>query len=86
MRNCGQLFAFLLFIRYAEEPGDATEGKSLLAKHKCDTCHSIELNVRTNIPEWANQEITVALEQDAVFTARGIYFLDGRQTKLHVIR
>jgi Xaa-Pro aminopeptidase len=51
-----------------------------------DTCHSIELNVRVNVPEWENQEITIALEQDAAFTKKGAYFLDGRQTRLHIIK
>ena len=28
-----------------------------------DTVHSIELNVRANVPEWGNQEVRIALEQ-----------------------
>jgi len=51
-----------------------------------DTCHSIELNNKTNLPEWGGQEIRIALEQDAVFTESEIYFLDGRQIKFHLIR
>jgi hypothetical protein len=51
-----------------------------------DTCHSIELNIRANVPEWANQEVTIALEQDAAFTRAGTYFLNGRQTKFHLIK
>ncbi|MBI4516950.1 MAG: c-type cytochrome [Deltaproteobacteria bacterium] len=47
------LFAFLLFIRYADEPGDPVEGKSLLAKHKCDTCHSIDAQGGTVGPDLA---------------------------------
>ena len=32
------------------------------------------------------QEITIALEQDAAFTKGKTYFLDERQTRLHLIR
>lgn len=51
-----------------------------------DTCHSIELNIKTSLPGWEGQEVRIALEQDAAFTKRGIYFLDGRQTKFHLIK
>ena len=51
-----------------------------------DTVYAIELNVRVTIPEWGNQEVTIALEEDAVFTSQGIYYLDGRQTKFHLIK
>ena len=51
-----------------------------------DTCWSIELNVQASVPEWGNQEISIALEQDAVFTKAKSYFLDKRQTRFHVIR
>jgi Xaa-Pro aminopeptidase len=51
-----------------------------------DTCHSIELNIKTEIPEWNNQEIRIALEQDAVFTRDGVCFLDGRQTRFHLVK
>ncbi len=51
-----------------------------------DTCHSIELNIKTKIPEWGGQEVRIALEQDAAFTKRGIHFLDSRQTKFHLIK
>jgi len=51
-----------------------------------DTCWAIELSVSAAIPEWNNQEIQMALEQDAAFTVRGTTFLDGRQTTFHLIR
>ena len=51
-----------------------------------DTVHSIELNNRADVPEWGNQEVRIALEQDAVLTKTGPYFLDRRQTVLHLIR
>ncbi len=51
-----------------------------------DTVWAIELGVRVPIPEWNNQEVQLALEEDASFTQAGVSFLDGRQTRLHVIR
>jgi Xaa-Pro aminopeptidase len=51
-----------------------------------DTVHSIELNVRSNVAEWNNQEVQMALEQDAVFTKSGARFLDKRQTELFLIK
>lgn len=51
-----------------------------------DTVHSIELNVRASVPDWGNEEVRIALEQDAAFRRGGAYFLDERQTTLHLIR
>jgi Xaa-Pro aminopeptidase len=51
-----------------------------------DTVWAIELGVRVPIPEWNNENVQIALEEDASFTAAGVAFLDGRQTRLHVIR
>jgi len=51
-----------------------------------DTVYSIELNIRAAVSEWDNQEVQVALEQDAAFTRAGTYFLDRRQTVLHLIK
>ncbi|MCX8160043.1 MAG: M24 family metallopeptidase [Candidatus Saccharicenans sp.] len=50
-----------------------------------DTCYSIELNCRRQIPEWGNQEVLIGLEQNASFTREGVIYLDGRQTALHLI-
>jgi Xaa-Pro aminopeptidase len=51
-----------------------------------DTCYAIELNARVPIPEWNNQIVRIALEQDAVFTSTGVHYLDGRQTTFHIIK
>jgi len=51
-----------------------------------DTCYSIELNCRSLVPEWDNQEVVIGVEQDAAFTRQGLVYLDGRQTRLHLIR
>lgn len=51
-----------------------------------DTAHAMELNIRQAIPEWDGQEMMVALEQTVLFSGGQIHFLDGRQTKLHLIQ
>lgn len=52
-----------------------------------DTCYAIEMNNRTNVPEWGDQEVRIGLEEDGVFTAdSGCQFIDGRQTKLFLIK
>jgi len=51
-----------------------------------DTCYAIELNIKANVAEWGGQEVRIALEQDAAFTRKEIYFLDGRQTRFHLIK
>jgi len=40
-KEMGNLFSFLYFIRYVDEPGDPVKGKTLLATKNCKTCHSI---------------------------------------------
>jgi hypothetical protein len=50
-----------------------------------DTCHSIELNVVKDVPEWGGQEVRMMLEEDAVYTGGKVHWLAGRQTKLHII-
>ncbi len=51
-----------------------------------DTCYSIELNVQQAVPEWDNQVVRIALEEDAMLTGGQMRWLDGRQTTLHLIR
>jgi Xaa-Pro aminopeptidase len=51
-----------------------------------DTAWSIELNVRRAVPEWGGQEVPFRLEEDAFFDGRRIDWLDGRQTRFHLIR
>ncbi|HSL93134.1 MAG TPA: M24 family metallopeptidase [Bacillota bacterium] len=50
-----------------------------------DTCYAIELNIKADIPEWANQEIAMYLEQTAAFTGGRVIYLGGRQTELYLI-
>lgn len=50
-----------------------------------DTCYAIELNAKKEVPEWAGQEVRIALEEDGVFTGGSLHFMAGRQTKLYLI-
>jgi Xaa-Pro aminopeptidase len=51
-----------------------------------DTWHSIELNVRHKVPEWGDQVVTFALEEDAAIVASGWDWIDGRQTEFYLIK
>jgi len=51
-----------------------------------ETWHSIELNVRQTVPEWNNERIMFALEEDAVLTSAGWNWVDGRQTTFYLIK
>lgn len=51
-----------------------------------DTCYAVELNIRTNISDWDNREVRIALEEDAAFSEKGVYYLDGRQMTLYIIK
>jgi hypothetical protein len=51
-----------------------------------DTWHSIELNARRAVPEWGNQVVTFALEEDARLATGGWEWIDGRQTTFYLIK
>lgn len=50
-----------------------------------NTCYSIELNAQKAVPEWDNQVVRMALEEDAMLVDGQMHWLDGRQTTLHLI-
>jgi Xaa-Pro aminopeptidase len=50
-----------------------------------DTVYAIELNSVATVPEWDDQPVRIALEEDAVLTGGNIEWLNGRQTQLHII-
>jgi hypothetical protein len=50
-----------------------------------DAVWAVELGVSVPIPEWGGDRLQVALEEDAVFTRAGGRFLDGRQTRFHLV-
>jgi Xaa-Pro aminopeptidase len=51
-----------------------------------DTWHSIELNVTHTVPEWNNQRVRFALEEDAALLSTGWSWIDGRQTSFYLIK
>jgi hypothetical protein len=50
-----------------------------------NTCYALELNIKQKVPEWGNQEVRIALEEDVVFTEGVMQWLAGRQTKFYLI-
>ena len=49
------------------------------------TAWSIELNARSRVPEWNDQEVEFRLEENAVFDGKQVIYFDGRQKSLHLI-
>jgi len=49
-----------------------------------DTAFTMELSVRDHIREW-NQEVTLSLEEDVVFTREGCKAIDRRQTEYYLV-
>ncbi|MBX3081884.1 MAG: aminopeptidase P family protein [Anaerolineae bacterium] len=54
-------------------------------KMRYDTVYTVELGATCPVPEWGGQEVAFPLEQDAMFTRQGSFFIDGRQTEFHLI-
>ncbi|MEP0546588.1 MAG: M24 family metallopeptidase [Rhodothermales bacterium] len=50
-----------------------------------NTAFSIELNAAVPVPEWGDQKVRIMLEQDAFFDGASVWYIDGRQTDLHLI-
>jgi len=51
-----------------------------------DTAHSVELNIRSVVPEWGNIDVRIPLEQDILFRRGGASWMDQRQTAITLIR
>jgi len=51
-----------------------------------NTWHAIELNVSHQVKEWNHQPVRFALEEDAILLDKGWEWINGRQTKLYLIR
>lgn len=49
------------------------------------TAYSIELNVTVEPPEWGGQSIRIMLEEDAFFDGKTVSYINGRQTRFHLI-
>jgi hypothetical protein len=50
-----------------------------------NTAWSIELNAKAAVPEWGGQVVPFRLEEDAYFDGKTVQYIDGRQTKYHLI-
>jgi cytochrome c2 len=80
----GHLFAFLLFIHYADEPGDPGLGRRALERHQCDHCHVIDAEGGTIGPDltawgryvnpvvWAQKMWRHAREMQDIMAVEGI--------------
>ncbi len=52
-----------------------------------NTCYAIEMNNIYEVPEWNGQSVRMGLEEGGVYTKKnGCKFIDGRQTKLFIIK
>jgi Xaa-Pro aminopeptidase len=51
-----------------------------------NSCFTVELSVTMPVPEWGGKEFRLSIEQDIAFTKKGVFYLDGRQTKFHIIK
>jgi hypothetical protein len=50
------------------------------------SCFTAELSIGMAVPEWGGQEFRLPIEQDVAFLGDRTVFLDGRQTRFHLIR
>ncbi len=51
-KEMGDLFAFLYFIRYMDEPGDPGKGKLLLEAKGCSKCHTTKEGTKEDLSRW----------------------------------
>jgi cytochrome c2 len=51
-KEMADLFAFLYFIRYMDEPGDPKRGKALLEAKGCGNCHPIKEGAKGDLGRW----------------------------------
>ena len=51
-KEMADLFAFLYFIRYMDEPGDPQKGKKLMEMKACDQCHTVKEGARGDLGRW----------------------------------
>jgi hypothetical protein len=50
------------------------------------TAWSIELSQTQAVPEWGNRKIPFRTEEDAYFDGETMRYIDGRQTRFHLIQ
>lgn len=54
-------------------------------KLRPNTAWSIELNVKSRVPEWNGQELEFRQEENAFFDGNAVRYLNGRQTAFHLV-
>ena len=52
----------------------------------CEHVALLELNVKHTVPEWGNQPVQFALEEDAALLESGWTWIAGPQTQFYLIR
>ena len=72
----------------ARVPGKGPEENPWHGEHPLypNTAYSIEFSSTMAVPEWDNQDVVIGFEEDAFFDGTGCRFIDGRQTKLYLIK
>jgi Xaa-Pro aminopeptidase len=50
-----------------------------------DMVWAVELSATAPVAEWGGIDVQFPLEQDAAFTSSGVRFIDGRQTRFHLV-
>jgi hypothetical protein len=72
----------------ARPPESAPEDNLERGKYplRLNTAYAIEFSSTAPVPEWDNQDVRIAYEEDALFTEKGCRFIDGRQLKLYLIK
>ncbi len=53
LKEMADLFAFLYFIRYMDEPGDPNRGKAVMEAKGCGKCHAIQKGQKEDLGRWA---------------------------------
>ncbi len=51
-KGMADLFAFLYFIRYMDEPGDPRKGKGLMEMKNCSKCHTVGEETKGDFSHW----------------------------------
>jgi hypothetical protein len=66
---------------------DAQEGVPVTGDYPLhfNTAYSIELNATCYIEEW-DKDIRIMLEEEAFFDKNGVWYIDGRQEEIQIIR
>ncbi|MFZ4688346.1 MAG: M24 family metallopeptidase [Polymorphobacter sp.] len=52
---------------------------------RANTAWSIELAAKARVPEWGGQLVSFKLEEDAYFDGTQVQYIDGRQTRFHLV-